>query len=47
MSIFSYLIVHVLHSFFLNIWNSVNISDLTIMIMIYQGEVDFDFQLKI
>ena len=53
MSIFSCLIVHVLHSnFFFEIFgiffirNSF-ISDLTIMIIIYQNEVDFDFQVKI
>ena len=53
MSIFSCLIVHVLHSnFFLkylefSLKETIYISDLTIMIMIYQSELDFDFQLKI
>ena len=54
MSIFSCLIEHVLHSnfFFLkylefSLQETIYISDLTIMIMIYQSELDFDFQLKI
>ena len=53
MSIFSCLIVHVLHSnFFFQIFGiffirNRFISDLTIMIIIYQNEVDFDFQVKI
>ena len=51
MSIFSCLIVHVLHSNFFfkylefSLEETIYISDLNIMIMIYQSELDF--QLKI